>query len=196
VRVDPRGGGLRVAFGEWTVVPEAQAIRRGRVTFVVVNRGRYAHGFRVSAADEGGHGTRTRVLRPGEQATLTMTVAAGTYELECFVEDEHGDHEDLGMRALLEVRANAPLVQKQPARRGVSIRGFAYTPGTLRVARGQTVRWVNDDAAPHTVTAANGSFTSKQLAKGSVFTRRFARAGSYAYLCAVHPQMKARVVVR
>jgi plastocyanin len=31
----------------------------------------------------------------------------------------------------------------------VSIAGFAFNPNTVEVLPGQTVRWVNNDAAPH-----------------------------------------------
>jgi hypothetical protein len=45
--VDPRVGGVTIALGEWSVVPEAPAIRPGRVTFVVTNRGKVVHAFRI-----------------------------------------------------------------------------------------------------------------------------------------------------
>ena len=200
--VDPRAGGFAVAFGEWTVVPEAKAIRPGAVTFVVTNRGKVAHRFRIRSSGDGGGDdrfeVRSRLLAPGESTRLTVTLAPGVYDLECSVEDGYGDHEERGMHALLEVRADAPLVAAQPAAtaNAVRIEAFAFKPSTLRVRRGATVRWTNRDAAPHTVTAAAGSFSSKELGRGGSYARKFTRAGSFAYLCAIHPQMKGRVVVR
>jgi len=200
--VDPRAGGLEVVLGEWTVVAEAKAIRPGRVTLVVANRGRLAHGLRVRAENHhGGDDVRTRVLRAGERTAVVLDLAPGAYELKCFVEDGHGDHDDLGMRMLLVVRADAPLVapaapKASASRATVQVRGFAYRPATLRVKRGQAVRWVNADSAPHTVSAANGAFTSKQLGKGGTYARQFGRAGTFTYLCAVHPGMRAKVVVK
>ena len=199
--VDPRAGGFTVAMGEWTVVPEAKAIRPGEVTFVVANRGKAAHRFRIRSRGDGGSDrfeVRTRLLAPGETARLTVTLAAGVYDLECSVEDGHGDHEERGMHALLEVRANAPLVApaRPPAANAVKIAGFAFAPATVQVRRGATVRWTNRDAAPHTVTATSGAFGSKELARGGTYARRFTRAGTFAYLCALHPHMKGRVVVR
>src|SRR3990170_1504415 len=72
-REDPREGGLEVALGEWALTLEAQAIRPGRVTFVIVNRGTVPHGFEIEAErrDSSGSGSggglkaETRVLGPG-----------------------------------------------------------------------------------------------------------------------------------
>lgn len=199
--IDPRTAGLTVALGEWTVVPEAKAIRPGRVTLVITNRGRLVHAFRIRAANVSGKSrfeARTRALRPGQTVRLTVDLRAGTYDIECPVDDGGIDHEARGMHALLSVRANAPLVRAPTggtANRG-TIEGFAYKPRTLTVRRGTTVRWTNADPAPHTVTAANGSFASPQLRKGGSYARTFPRAGRFAYICALHPQMEGLVVVK
>ena len=197
--VDPRSGGLEIAMGEWTVVPEARAIRPGRVTFVVRNGGRFGHGFRIRSIGSGRDRfeERTRVLRRGETARLTVDLAPGVYDIECFVEDGHGDHEERGMHARLEVRADAPFVRpKRAGANAARIRGFAFRPQTIRVKAGATVKWTNDDAAKHTVSATSGSFSSRELAKGQTYARRFPRAGTFRYLCALHPAMKGAVVVR
>ena len=198
--VDPRSGGLRIALGEWTLVPEARAIRPGKVTFVVTNRGRLVHAFRIRAANVSGNDrfeARTRALRPGQTARLTVQLSAGVYDIECPVDDGGIDHEARGMHALLRVAPNAPLLR--PATRSpnrATISGFAYRPRTLTVRRGVTATWTNSDAAPHTVTASNGSFSSPQLGKGARYARRFTRTGRFAYVCALHPQMQGVVVVR
>jgi amicyanin len=201
--VDPRSGGFTVGMGEWSVAPESKALRPGRVTLVVTNNGRYVHGFRIrSTEDEDESGGdrfeyRTRDLRPGETLRVTLTLPAGTYDFECFVEDRHGDHESRGMHAFVEVRADAPLVARARASGNtVRVEGFAFKAPTVRVQKGTTVRWVNRDAAPHSVAAQNGSFASRNLRQGQSYARRFTRPGSYEYLCGVHPQMKGRVVVR
>ena len=198
--VDPRANGLDIALGEWTVVAEARAIRPGTVTLVVTNRGRLVHAFRIRATGGGGGDrfeARTRALHPGTTARLTVNLTAGVYDIECPVDDDGIDHESRGMHALLRVAANAPLVApaKRAANRG-TMQGFAYRPATLTVRRGTTVRWANEDAATHTVTAAGGAFTSPALRKGGSYSRRFTRAGRFAYICALHPQMKGVVVVK
>jgi plastocyanin len=61
---------------------------------------------------------------------------------------------------------------------------------------GQSVTWHFDDAGvPHTVTAGDGSFDSPVMTSGT-FTHRFDKAGSYDYICTIHPtQMKGTIVV-
>ena len=196
--VDPRSGGFQVALGEWRVTLEAKAIRPGPVTFVVTNRGKLVHGFELytggSGDEDGDEGeVETRTLRPGETARLTVNMRAGSYEFECFV----GDHDDLGMRGILSVRPDAPLIAPPAASKGtVAIKGFAFVPAVLRVPAGTTVRWRNEDPAPHTVTANNRAFDSTTMLQRARYSRRFARRGTYAYLCTLHPQMTGRVVVR
>ena len=205
--VDPRKDGLEIAMGEWTLVAEAKAIRPGEVTFVVSNRGKFAHGFRVRDGAEDGDRTgkdrfrvRTRMIQPGETVKLTVSLPPGTYRIDCYVEDTHGDHADLGMIGTLEVRADAPFVnptpKPSPAKNVVRIAAFKYAPTPVTVKRGTTVKWVNEDAAKHTVSALNGAFTSKELTKGQTYSRKFPKAGTFAYLCAVHPSMKAKLIVK
>lgn len=193
--VDPRSGGFELVLGEWALSPEARAIRPGRVTFVVRNRGRLTHGFEIER--RGGDDDRdeekyeTEDLRPGQMTTMTLNLAPGVYEIECSV----GDHDDMGMRGLLEVREDAPLVPRATPTAGatVDIVGFAFKPATLKTTVGKAVTWRNRDAAPHTATGK--AFSSPQLGKGAVYRRRFTRPGRYSYLCALHPGMRGTVVV-
>jgi plastocyanin len=78
----------------------------------------------------------------------------------------------------------------------VTIKGFAFDPAQLEVPVGTTVTWTNQDSASHTVTADDGSFDSGQLAQGATFSQTFAKAGTYTYHCANHPNMTATVVVK
>ena len=78
----------------------------------------------------------------------------------------------------------------------VHMKNFAFVPDTVTIAPGQTVRWVNDDDTPHTITASDKSFDSGNLNKKDAWTYAFAKPGTYAYICAYHPYMKAKVVVK
>jgi plastocyanin len=191
---------VTIALGEWSVVPESPAIRPGRVTFVVTNRGKVVHGFRIKQErDDGKGGDRVEArgvsLRPGQTGRLTVTLSAGTYSIECFVEG----HDDLGMERGFRVSPDAPPVTPKPRAAGgtaVRILRFSFAPGTLRTKVGATVSWTNGDPAPHTVTSSSGtSLSSPQLGKGGSYAYRFNRTGTFAYLCAIHPAMKGRVVV-
>ncbi len=72
-----------------------------------------------------------------------------------------------------------------------------YSPSTITVVIGvnNTVTWVNNDDAPHTVTASDGSFNSGNLNAGQSWTFTFTTPGTYAYSCAYHPWMKGTVIV-
>ena len=78
----------------------------------------------------------------------------------------------------------------------VSIANFAFTPGEITIAPGETVTWTNDDGAPHGLEYQDGAKGVDPLLPGSSFTRRFDRPGTYEYNCSVHPYMTGRVVVR
>ena len=82
-----------------------------------------------------------------------------------------------------------------PAGTSVRMAGSRFEPSTLAIRAGETVRWFNDDALPHTVSAADGSWESGNLSSGQAFERRFATAGSYAYLCRYHPGMVGTIEV-
>jgi plastocyanin len=77
----------------------------------------------------------------------------------------------------------------------VHIKDFAYHPPTIRVHVGDTVEFINDDGDAHTVTAVDKTFDSGGLDTHETWTKTFTKAGSYAYFCALHPYMKAIVVV-
>jgi plastocyanin len=79
---------------------------------------------------------------------------------------------------------------------GVSIKNFAFNPGSITVPAGTTVTWTNDDSAGHTVTADDGSFDSKTIASGDSFSQDFATAGTFTYKCTIHPSMTGTVVVQ
>ena len=79
----------------------------------------------------------------------------------------------------------------------VTIADLAYDPADLSVATGTQVTWTNDDDATHTVTFDDSSVESSgQMKKGDTFSATFDEAGTYSYVCAVHPDMKAKVTVQ
>lgn len=77
----------------------------------------------------------------------------------------------------------------------ISIDNFAFTPATLTVRAGSTVTWTNRDEEPHTVVANNGAFHSPGMGSQATFSYTFAKAGTFDYVCSIHPFMHATVVV-
>lgn len=79
----------------------------------------------------------------------------------------------------------------------VAIAGFAFGPTDVAVAIGQPVTWTNQDGAAHTVSGGTGSPVgdSGELARGATYAVTFAAAGTYEYLCNIHPTMRGTVTV-
>ncbi|BBZ10380.1 cupredoxin domain-containing protein [Mycobacterium branderi] len=77
----------------------------------------------------------------------------------------------------------------------VAIDNFAFVPPTLTVAAGSTVTWTNRDEEPHTVAASDGSFRSPGMGSQATYTHTFSTAGTFDYICSIHPFMHGTVVV-
>ncbi len=78
----------------------------------------------------------------------------------------------------------------------VKIDNFSFSPATLTVPVGTTVRWTNADDIPHTIVSDDKIFKSKALDTDEQFTYTFTKPGTYGYFCGLHPKMTARIVVR
>ena len=79
---------------------------------------------------------------------------------------------------------------------GVRIADFAFAPATITAKVGQRVTWEHQDAGvTHTVTAVKGGFRSGELEEGEKFSHLFRTAGTFAYRCAIHPDMRGTVKV-
>src|SRR5271167_2700248 len=78
----------------------------------------------------------------------------------------------------------------------VKIDNFSFSPATITVPVGTTVRWTNRDDIPHTVVSDDKTFKSKALDTDDQFTYTFTKPGTYGYFCGLHPKMTAKVVVQ
>lgn len=88
-----------------------------------------------------------------------------------------------------------PAAPAEAASHAVMIHNYAYSPGSLSIAQGDTVTWTNMDTAEHDVVVTSGpvSFRSPMLSKGESWSYTFTTAGSYGYTCSVHPDMRGAV---
>ena len=77
----------------------------------------------------------------------------------------------------------------------VTISDFRFEPTTMNVTRGTTITWTNEDSAPHTATAEDGSFDTGRLNDGDSAEAEFETPGTFEYICAFHPSMTGRIVV-
>ena len=95
--------------------------------------------------------------------------------------------------ALVSVAAVSPA---SPAPHTVQIKGFAFSPKSLTITAGETVRFVNGDQEAHTVVADKGAFNSGGLDTNDSWSVRLQKPGTYSYFCSLHPYMKGTIVVR
>jgi|SRR6187399_27926 len=89
----------------------------------------------------------------------------------------------------------APPGAVAPRAEKVEIVDFAYDPDPVTVQVGGKVTWLNQDSAPHTATAEDGSFDTGTLEEGKLKSETFKQAGTYAYICEIHPDMHGTVEV-
>jgi plastocyanin len=76
------------------------------------------------------------------------------------------------------------------------VQSYSPDPVTVVIGVNNTVSWVNNDSAPHTVTADDGSFGSGNIAPTATFTFTFKTPGTYQYHCIYHPWMVGTVIVK
>jgi plastocyanin len=126
-----------------------------------------AMAFGLSACGGGDDGDTSTVTEPAESST-----------------EESGSN------------ANAPAPSGEAPRAAkVEIANFAYGPDPVTVQVGGKVIWLNQDSAPHTATADDGSFNTGTLKEGKLKSETFKQAGTYDYICQIHPDMHGVVEV-
>lgn len=81
-----------------------------------------------------------------------------------------------------------------PGENEVWMENIEFNPETITVSTGTTVTWTNNDDVAHTVTR-EGMFDSGNIAAGGTFSFTFDEAGTYDYVCTIHPAMTGTVIV-
>ena len=90
-------------------------------------------------------------------------------------------------------KKNEKPVARKAAAGSVQIKDFKFAPATVTVNVGDTVTWTNSDSAPHNAKAGDGSFGTSNLSKGESGSATISEAGTHAYICSIHPNMKGTV---
>jgi plastocyanin len=90
----------------------------------------------------------------------------------------------------------APADAQSAAETAIKIDNFSFTPATVTIPAGTTVRWTNRDDIPHTIVSDDKTFKSKALDTDDQFTYTFTKPGTYSYFCSIHPKMTGKVVVQ
>lgn len=89
--------------------------------------------------------------------------------------------------------------QRDPVTWDIDVQDNAFAPADLTIQVGDTVRWTQSGANPHTVTDADGSFDSHPdcqtfldaqlgdcMASGDTFEHTFASVDEVTYFCRLH----------
>jgi plastocyanin len=103
-----------------------------------------------------------------------------------------------------EIRDTAPVARQRKdkpkavaaADTSVTIRDFEFSPSSITINVGDTVTWSNEGPTPHSATAEDGSFDTGIFEEGQSRSHTFNEAGTFAYICTPHPNMKGTVVVQ
>jgi plastocyanin len=90
----------------------------------------------------------------------------------------------------------APVAALSGTEAKVNIDNFKFGPGTLSVAKGTPVTWTNQDDIPHSIVLTALGVRSKPLDSDAAFTYQFDKAGTFSYICGLHPFMHGQVVVK
>ncbi len=96
--------------------------------------------------------------------------------------------------ALFLYRSQAPAVSVNNGSLRVAVENFSFSPTELSINFRETVTWTNQDSAPHQISG-NG-FKSDVLDNGQSFNFTFNTAGTYDYVCPIHPYMKGKIIVK
>jgi plastocyanin len=78
----------------------------------------------------------------------------------------------------------------------ISAKNFMFSPATITVKAGSTVTWTNMDDEAHTVASDTKLFRSAALDTNDHFSYKFDKAGTYHYMCTIHPRMMGTIVVQ
>jgi len=79
----------------------------------------------------------------------------------------------------------------------VVMQDIEFKPSTIRIGVGDTVTWKNEESVGHDVTADDfKSGDPGGMGEGDTFEHTFDEAGSFDYVCTVHPGMEGTVEVQ
>lgn len=81
------------------------------------------------------------------------------------------------------------------AEASVDIDNFTFKPDKLTIHAGDTVVFKNRDDIPHSVVLVDGTARTPALDTNETARLPFAKVGTYAYFCGLHPHMKGVIMV-
>ena len=101
----------------------------------------------------------------------------------------------LGIGAGVAVAAIGARISHADDGTNVRVDNFTFVPPVLHVKAGTTVTWTNHDDIPHSIVVPTLNVRSHPMDTDGTFSLKFEQAGSYNYLCGLHPFMHGTVEV-
>lgn len=78
----------------------------------------------------------------------------------------------------------------------VAIEKYAFSPAELRISKGDTVTWTNNEKrVSHSVLFLGRGEESERFFPGEKWSRVFPEVGRFEYRCGPHPEMLGVVIV-
>jgi plastocyanin len=128
------------------------------------------------------------MMRPNKlavAATVAATAVAGGLAVPALSSGDDGDARTAG------------------AFKTVNVRDNVFSPKTLRIRKGESVRWVWRGRSLHNVIGEGGLRSPTQrrgvyprARNGQPSSKRFNRTGTFDYVCTLHPGMSGKIIVR
>lgn len=111
-----------------------------------------------------------------------------------------GDDDDDGAAETTEQPADTAADDAGGGAVEVGMKNIQFDPESITVKAGGTVKWTNNESVPHDVTKEEGpgpDFSSGKgnLSEGDTYQQTFKEAGTVNYVCTIHPNMTATVIV-
>ena len=137
-------------------------------------------------------------LEPGEAALVRLT-APGSYPYRDELDDDDTRYHGRIVVEAASTGAGAATpdgVDGAPDAATITIGDRVFTPGSVVIAAGGTVTWDNVDGDEHTATSTDGGpIDSPVLGSGESYAVEFPIPGTFAFICAIHTEMRGDIEV-
>ena len=91
----------------------------------------------------------------------------------------------------------AAAVPALAATKTVAVKDDFFSPKSMSVNKGTTIKWAFRGKSPHNVTVISGpvKFRSGNKSSGT-FSKKLGKKGTYKIVCTIHPGMNQTITVR
>lgn len=93
---------ITATLSEWTIALSGTSIDHGTISFEIKNTGAEDHALEITGPNN--QEWKTEPIKPGESATMSVALAAGTYDVYCPQASGGEAHADRGMKTTITVK--------------------------------------------------------------------------------------------